>query len=450
VLNLAVGRSGNLVARAVDAAGRPVSVSVSWSAADPTIATVAQNDGKVVALSPGVTTVTAAAGTLTATASISVRPPDPPVALSLSPSALSLIAGGIQRIVAYATDSTGQAANAPFEWVSADPSVATVGSRDGIVTAISAGVTTVTATAGAVSATARVSVVEFAGSFAFTRTSSSTTGFASDVLLSSRSDPTPRSLGRPREIKSIAGAAWSPDQSLLVVEVVREFSGPPQFEWLEYTSDLYVADATAPGESQWRSLTTNGLSTAASWSPDGKRIAYLEQDSLFSTNHVAFIDPGGGPSSRLTLSRGYYGRPRWSPDGTRLAFSGSVFGGSKSSIFLVNADGSGLTPIAVTSTSDADPSWSPDGTQLAFVRFRNESPGIYSYEVAITDVTGRNVRSITSFTEYAATPTWSPDGRQIMVALSGAIHIMNADGSGLTRLSTPPNNSWDGAPTWRR
>ena len=161
-LSLVVGRSGTFAARAVDAQGLAVAVSFVWSSADPTIATVGQSDGSVAAVSPGSTTVTATAGTLSATATVSVRPPDPPVAVSISHSALSLIAGSVERLVAHATDSTGRTANVSFEWSSGDPAVATVGKTDGIVTAISLGATTVTVAVGALRATATVAVIAMA------------------------------------------------------------------------------------------------------------------------------------------------------------------------------------------------------------------------------------------------------------------------------------------------
>ena len=184
-LSLIVGRSGTLTAHAVDDKGRRVSVSVVWSSADPTIATVGPTDGYVVAVSPGSTIMTAAVGTLTAHATVSVRPPDPPVDLSVSPAAVSLTVGTAERLDARATDAARRIVNVSFAWASANPAVATV-SSDGVVTAISGGTTTVTVTTGTLSATATVSVIEFTGSFAFTRASSSGAGCA--VLLERRAD----------------------------------------------------------------------------------------------------------------------------------------------------------------------------------------------------------------------------------------------------------------------
>ena len=182
-VSLVVGDGASVSARAVDAGNRTVAASVTWSSADPAIATIRKVDGYVVGVSPGSTVVTARAGALSATATVSVRPPDPPVSVSISPNAVSVIVGGVERLVARAVDSTGRGANVSFEWMSADPAVATVGKTDGMVTAIAPGTTTVTVSTGTVSATATISVIDFAGSFAFTRTSSSGGRFASDVLI---------------------------------------------------------------------------------------------------------------------------------------------------------------------------------------------------------------------------------------------------------------------------
>jgi Bacterial Ig-like domain (group 2)/WD40-like Beta Propeller Repeat len=448
-LSLVVGDAGTFSAQGADARNRVTGVSVAWSSADPSIATVRQLDGYVVAVAPGSTTVTATSGTLTATAVVSVRPPDPPVAVSISRAALSVIPGSVDRLVARAVDSTGRVVNVSFEWASADAAVATVGKTDGIVTAIAPGFTTVTATTGALSATATVSVIDFVGSFAFTRTSSSAGRFASDVLTYSSADGRLRSLPRSSEFASIAGLAWSPNGAQLAVEGVRAFFGPPEFEWLEYTSDLYVVDAETSGISPWRALTTNGMSRSPSWAPDGRRIAYVEQDVLFEKNHIALIDAAGGASVRLTPADGYYGRPLWSPDGTRVAFSAFVAGIDLSKIYIVDVDGSRSTRISPDATSDYDPGWSPDGLRLAFVRFREEPRGTYHFDVVVSDVDGRNVRRVATPAEFAVAPVWSPDGRQIMFATPAGLYAVNADGSGLTRITTPPDNAFDGVPTWR-
>jgi hypothetical protein len=448
-LSLVVGDPGAFVARGADARNQTTGASFVWSSADPSIATVGQFDGSVVAVAPGSTTVTATAGALSATGIVTVRPPDPPSTVSIVPNALTLLPGGVDRLVARAVDSTGRVAAASFEWVSANPAIVTVGKTDGMVTAIAPGVATVTVSTGALTATANVVVVNFARSFAFTRTSSSAGRFASDVFIYSGADQRLQALPRSEDVGSIAGAAWSPDGTQLAIERIRTFYGPPEFEWMEYTSDLYIADAATSGTAPWRALTTNGLSRSPSWSPDGRRIAFVEQEVLFSTNHIALIDAAGGAAVRLTRETGYYGRPLWSPDGTRIAFSAWV-GSDESRIFIVGADGTRSTAITPAGTNDYDPSWSPDGARLAFIRFREEPAGRYHFDVLVSDVDGRNVRRIASLPEFASAPAWSPDGVQIMFAAGGGLHVMSSDGSALTRITSPTVTTFDGTPSWRR
>ena len=86
-----------------------------------------------------------------------MRPTDPPVAVVITPSGLTLIAGVVERLTARAYDSTGRTMSVSFDWSSADPAIASV-RRDGTVTAASTGSTTVTAAIGALRATVTVSV----------------------------------------------------------------------------------------------------------------------------------------------------------------------------------------------------------------------------------------------------------------------------------------------------
>ena len=193
----------------------------------------------------------------------------------------------------------------------------------------------------------------------------------------------------------------------------------------------------------WRALTVNRASTSPSWSPDGKRIAYA------SEGHINIVDAVGGEPVRLTRAEGYYDvgpSPRWSTDGARLAFA-SVVDGNNLEVFIVNADGSGLTNVTWNSAWDGPPSWSPDGTRLAFASTRAASPANRG-DVNVVEVDGTNVKRLTSI--GADAPAWSPDGRQIIFDSDGKLHVMNADGSSVGRLTTPPRNSWDSAPVWRR
>ena len=83
------------------------------------------------------------------------------------------------------------------------------------------------------------------------------------------------------------------------------------------------------------------------------------------------------------------------------------------------------------------PRWSPDGTRLAYVSFENKKPVVYVQSLA----TGRR-QVVANFRGSNSAPAWSPDGRRLAVTLSkdggSQIFMINADGSGVTRLLTSP------------
>jgi TolB protein len=67
--------------------------------------------------------------------------------------------------------------------------------------------------------------------------------------------------------------------------------------------------------------------------------------------------------------------PTWSPDGKRIAFMSWRAGPTE--IFMMNDDGTGQQRLTWTSVGDLiDPRWSPDGERIAFVHLpRGRQPG---------------------------------------------------------------------------
>jgi TolB protein len=133
--------------------------------------------------------------------------------------------------------------------------------------------------------------------------------------------------------------------------------------------------------------------------------------------------------------------PTWSPDGRRLAFE-AVDYPSGSYIDVVNADGSGRSRVTTTG-SESEPAWSPDGSTIAFRGVRDGFSVIYRVNADGTDLTLLTDTPIT----HNFNPAWSPDGRKIAFTRGYGgydIHVMNPDGSGLTRLAEGGGSE----PTW--
>jgi Tol biopolymer transport system component len=213
---------------------------------------------------------------------------------------------------------------------------------------------------------------------------------------------------------------------------------------------------------------------AATWSPDGRRIAFVSLGCTptCSGRHVELNVMNADGSGQRNLTRewglevapwGPGGLPVWSPDWRKLAFlrqrgvnRGYPVYGRYSDIYVMNADGSGRRRLTRSAQNDGDPVWSPDGRRLAFVRVWGGLANIY-----VVNADGSGLRRLAHAFAYTpspgdfgagwrANPAWSPDGRKIAFVSNrdgnDDVFVVNADGSGLRKLSRSRRNDRD--PVW--
>ena len=138
----------------------------------------------------------------------------------------------------------------------------------------------------------------------------------------------------------------------------------------------------------------------------------------------------------------------------RIAFVSDRDGTSQ--IYVMNPDGSGLMQLTSDAASSVSPTWSPDGSKIAFQRGGRSyfgGGGIYVMQAdgsGVTKLIAPGYRWSLSDTLGLEEPDWSPDGTRIaFVANSWEIWVINTDGSGLTRLSDGRSDEhYDRRPAW--
>ncbi len=143
-LDLTPGGTAQLSATPRSAAGATLTTPVTWSSSSDAVATVS-TAGLVTAIAPGSATITARSGSATGAATVTVAPV-PVATVSVTPATATIEVGDTTRARATTRSAAGSdLTGRTVTWTTADPSVATV-AQTGLITGVTAGTTTITAT----------------------------------------------------------------------------------------------------------------------------------------------------------------------------------------------------------------------------------------------------------------------------------------------------------------
>ncbi|MBA3943672.1 MAG: serine/threonine-protein kinase [Herpetosiphonaceae bacterium] len=166
---------------------------------------------------------------------------------------------------------------------------------------------------------------------------------------------------------------------------------------------------------------------AASWSPDGRRLA-VEVASVGNRDgdhDIVLLDPDSGQTTDLVTTPNWEGGPAWSPDSKQIAYN-AIYR-TCLAIFLVDVQHQTparrlteppATPCVGPTVNDGDswPSWSPDGTQLAWghkqggptrLAILNVADGLIKSFRTSGDANGIGEKSTSH-------PRWSPKGTALI------------------------------------
>jgi len=184
---------------------------------------------------------------------------------------------------------------------------------------------------------------------------------------------------------------------------------------------LVISDAD--GQNIRNAMNSGEPIISPSWSPDGKKVAYVSFEDRKPVIYVHELANG----RRISLSnqKGNNSAPAWSPDGRKLAVSLSKDGNTQ--IYGINDDGTGLYRLTRGSTIDTEPQYSADGRYIYFTSDRGGNPQIYRMSSEGEQAEG--AKRVTFKQGFVTSPRISPDGKYLayIANVGGAyrLYILN-------------------------
>lgn len=170
----------------------------------------------------------------------------------------------------------------------------------------------------------------------------------------------------------------------------------------EYTLEVADSDGYNP-----RSLLVSSEPIMSpTWSPDGKRIAYVS--FMGNRSKINIVELATGNTRTVTSFKGINGAPSWSPDGRKMALVLSREEVPK--IYLLDLADNKLMKLTSGPAIDTEPRWAPDAKSIIFTSNRGGGPQIYKYNLA-----DKKVSRLTYEGNYNARASFTPDGSKLIM-----------------------------------
>jgi hypothetical protein len=191
------------------------------------------------------------------------------------------------------------------------------------------------------------------------------------------------------------------------------------------------------GSSQARLLTD---AADPAWSADGRRIAFgcdLISGYIISRRVCTANADGTARNPLDNFGRSSSGDPSWSPDGLRLAVEldfGCDHHVCYSEVWRVNsADGS--DPIRMSAGS-VDASWGVNDQIASMTRriFGFPPQGVET-SIVLVNARAPNIATTLPGSDGGTYADWAPDGERLLYRKSGALHVVDRDGSSFAEIA---------------
>ncbi len=213
-----------------------------------------------------------------------------------------------------------------------------------------------------------------------------------------------------------------------------------------FSIDLYLADAeTGQTIRKLFSLTRDPhyeslqfINSAGAWDLAGRRFAFGAVAHGRPVLTIVDVETGRAQPAVPFPELGEIFNPTWAPDGRAIAFSAQV--GGLTDLFIYDLERRRLRRLTEDAFADLQPVWSPDGREIAFVtdRFGTSLATLAygPYRLALVDVASGRIRAVPGLPEAKhINPQWSPDGRSLYFladrgGITNVYRLSLADGGG--------------------
>lgn len=143
-----------------------------------------------------------------------------------------------------------------------------------------------------------------------------------------------------------------------------------------------------------------------SWSPDGRKIAYVSFEKKRA--QIYTVEVATGKRRLITSFTGINGAPAWSPDGRELAVVLSKTGAPK--IYSIDLGTGNIKQLTFGKSIDTEPRFAPDGKHILFTSGRGGAPHVY--QLALNS---GNIKRLTYEGNYNARASYTPNQKQIVM-----------------------------------
>jgi len=141
------------------------------------------------------------------------------------------------------------------------------------------------------------------------------------------------------------------------------------------TYKLMLADSDGANEKIL--LSSSEPIISPSWSPDGKKVAYVSFETGIAKVFIQEIS--SGKREAVVSKDTQISSPSWSPDGKYLSLT--LYQDGNAEIYILRLRDRTLTRMTNQFAIDTESSWSPKGNKLLFTSGRSGSPQIYELDL---------------------------------------------------------------------